>query len=91
MIKFVKLTLAHNEQPIYVNVASIESFRAHVTDDKEDGAYLSTTSMRGDDAPIIVKETCERIYTCYTGRKSVMMERANKQYVAYMMSLTRGM
>ena len=54
MIKFVKLTLAHNEQPIYVNVASIESFRAHVTDDKEDGAYLSTTSMRGDDAPIIV-------------------------------------
>ena len=46
MIKFVKLTLAHNEQPIYVNVASIESFRAHVTDDKEDGSYVSTTSMR---------------------------------------------
>lgn len=62
MIKFVKLTLAHNEQPIYVNVASIESFRAHVTDDKEDGSYVATTSMRGDDAPIIVKETCERIY-----------------------------
>nr|DAE98505.1 MAG TPA: Flagellar and Swarming motility protein [Bacteriophage sp.] len=62
MVKFIKLTLAHNEQPIYVNVASIESFRAHMTDDKEDGSYVSTTSMRGDDAPIIVKETCDRIY-----------------------------
>lgn len=62
MIKFVKLTRAYNEQPIYFNVASIESFSAHMTDDKEDGAYITTTTMRGDDVPIIVKETCERIY-----------------------------
>lgn len=62
MIKFIKLTLAHNDSSIYVNVASIESFRAHVTDDKEDGASITTTSMSAEDAPIIVKETCESIY-----------------------------
>ena len=62
MVKFIKLTLAHNEQSIFINVSSIESFRAHFSDDKEDGACIATTTMRGDDGPIIVKETCERIY-----------------------------
>lgn len=62
MIKFIKLTLAHNERPIYVNAACIESFYAHTTDDKEDGSCIVTTSMSGDDGAIIVKETCDRIY-----------------------------
>lgn len=63
MIKFIKLTLAHNEQPIWLNVACIESFRAHINSDgKEDGSYVSTTSMSGEDTPFIMKETCERIY-----------------------------
>lgn len=63
MIKFVKLTRAYSEQPIYFNVASIESFSVRMTDDKEDGAYITTTTMRDGDVPIIVKETCERIYS----------------------------
>lgn len=62
MVKLIKLTLAHNEQSIYLNFACIESFRAHMTDDKEDGSCITTTTMRGDDTPIIVKETCDRIY-----------------------------
>ena len=62
MVKFIKLTLAHNDCSIYINVAAIESFRAHATDDKEDGASITTISMSSEDAPIIVKETCDSIY-----------------------------
>ena len=55
-MKFIKLTLVHNNQPIYINAERIETIVPRIEDGELHGSAIFTASMRDEDGGIIVKE-----------------------------------